>query len=147
MERSRSRRDCPPLSRRVASDSDSYTSASILREPLSSGRRSTSVTSQFRSKSPPRQQSTASAYSPTIRSERESADFVSQFPPRTYRSATGTPQGSPKKRQLPIIPPARERLAQVSIQGVPVTHFQLFHKLALKKFEIMPPSNVCLAFH
>jgi hypothetical protein len=112
MERNRSRRDVPPLSRRGASDSDSYSSTSILREPLTSGRRSTSVTMtpQFRSKSPPRHSSSpASGYSRDR--DRDSTDLG--FPPRTLRSASGTPQGSPKKRQLPIIPPARERLAQV----------------------------------
>lgn len=100
----RSRRDLSPITRRVT-DSESY---SVLhpREVLTTGRRSLSATSQFRSKSPPKR-----SYSP-IRNE--SIEFVTTHPPpRVHRSATATPQGSPKKRQLPIIPPARERLSQV----------------------------------
>ncbi|CAL8071989.1 unnamed protein product [Orchesella dallaii] len=96
----RSRRDLSPLNRRVTTDAgDPYIPN---REPLN--RRSLSATSQFRSKSPPRQ-----AFSP-IRNE--SSDLGGPPMPRAHRSATVTPQGSPKKRQLPIVPPARERLSQ-----------------------------------
>lgn len=108
-DRRTSRRDLSPLNRRVT-DSESYSMTHPRAESLAStGRRSHSATTQpqFRSKSPPRR-----AYSP-VRNE-PSEFMTSQHPPqRVHRSATATPQGSPKKRQLPIVPPARERLSQV----------------------------------
>lgn len=103
----RSRRDLSPLSRRVTTDAGGGDSFAPNREPLGPGRRSLSATSQFRSKSPPRR-----AFSPV---RNESSDGGGAPLPRAHRSATVTPQGSPKKRQLPIVPPARERLSQVKV--------------------------------
>jgi len=101
----RSRRDLSPITRRMASDAEPY-SHTQSREPLAPGRRSLSATSQLRSKSPPRR-----TYSPV---RTESVEFMGSHQPR-HRSATATPQGSPKKRQLPMVPPARERLSQVNM--------------------------------
>lgn len=120
----RSRRDLSPLSRRVTTDAsggggvgaippggDPYAPSSN-REPLGPARRSLSATSQFRSKSPPRNR----AFSPVRNESSDLGGSGGGHPPmpRAHRSATVTPQGSPKKRQLPIVPPARERLSQAS---------------------------------
>lgn len=102
----RSRRDLSPLSRRVTECEPYSSHPPHPRDAM--GRRSLSATTQFRSKSPPKR-----PFSP-LRNE-ISGDFVTTHPPppRVLRSATATPQGSPKKRQLPIVPPARERMSQV----------------------------------
>ncbi|XP_035704793.1 rab-3-interacting molecule unc-10-like isoform X2 [Folsomia candida] len=101
----RSRRDLSPLSRRVTECEPYSSHPPHPRDAM--GRRSLSATTQFRSKSPPKR-----PFSP-LRNE-ISGDFVTTHPPppRVLRSATATPQGSPKKRQLPIVPPARERMSQ-----------------------------------